>query len=153
VKVERVESYHLGRSLWVELWEREKDLVTPLSGYPEYRHPYSTWDPALTLVVLTADDGATGLGWAEDGVAAAKSIIDRPNHAYSLPHVHFSMATPNCPMLEHFPELAWAEPLPAERPLFVGQPVVSGGAVRPPERPGLGITLDRDRLRELVTAG
>ncbi len=81
MKIERLETYHLGRSLWAELWEREKDLplVTPLSAYPEYRHPYSSWywDPALTLVVLTADDGKVGLGWTEDGVAAARSIIER----------------------------------------------------------------------------
>src|SRR5207249_2393321 len=81
VKVARVETFHLGRSLWAELWEREKDLplVTPLSGYPEYRHPYSRWywEPAMTLVVLTADDGSTGLGWTEDGVAAARAIIER----------------------------------------------------------------------------
>jgi L-alanine-DL-glutamate epimerase-like enolase superfamily enzyme len=390
VKIERVETHHIGRSLWAELWEREKDLplVTPLSGYPAYHHPYSTWywDPALTLVILTADDGTVGLGWTEDGVAAARSIIDRHlarfvrgaspfdverlwdvmyrasvpygragsaleaiaaldialwdlmgratsrpvyellggacrdavplyasalhpvgpekvaaevrgyvaagyrtlkgrfpcgpadglagmreneahvrtmreaagpdvaiaadaymgwdaayaramcrrlepydlawieepvlpddvagyaairrstripiaggeheftrwgfarlfeagavdiaqpdlhrcggftegrriaamaaarglsviNHTYSLPHVHFAMATANCPMLEHFPSPAWAGPLPPERPLFVGQPVVTGAAVRPPDRPGLGVILDRERLRELT---
>ena len=389
MKIERLETYHLGRSLWAELWEREKDLplVTPLSAYPEYRHPYSSWywDPALTLVVLTADDGKVGLGWTEDGVAAARSIIDRHlrrfvlgaspfeverlwdvmyrasipygragsaleaiaavdialwdlkgqatgrpvyellggacresvplyasalhpvgeakvaaevrgyvaagyrvvkgrfpcgpadglrgmreneahvrtmreaagpdvqiacdaymgwdaayakamcrrlepydvawieepvipddvagyaairrstripiaggehefsrwgferlfeagavdiaqpdlhrcggftearriaamasarglsviNHTYSLPHVHFSIATPNCPMLEHFPSPAWAEPLPEARPLFIGEPAVEHASVRPPARPGLGITLDRERLPEL----
>ncbi len=392
MKVVRVETHHLGRSLWAELWEREKDLplVTPLSGYPEYRHPYASWywDPALTLVVLTADDGRVGLGWTEDGVAAARAIIDRHlarfvlgrspfdverlwdvmyrasipygrsgsaleaiaaldialwdlmgqatgrpvyellggacrpavtlyasalhpvgearvadevrgyvaagyrtvkgrfpcgpadglagmaaneahvrtmreaagpeiaiavdaymgwdaayaramcrrlerydlawieepvlpddvagyaavraataipiaggehefsrwgfarlfdagavdiaqpdlhrcggftegrriaalaaarglsviNHTYSLPHVHFAMATPNCPVLEHFPAPAWAEPAPAPRPLSRGEPPVAGATVRPPDAPGLGITLDRERLAELVTA-
>lgn len=71
------------------------------------------------------------------------------NHTYSLPHVHFSIATPNCPMLEHFPSPAWAEPLPEARPLFIGEPAVEHASVRPPDRPGLGITLDRERLREL----
>ena len=392
MKIERVETYHVGTSLWAELWEREKHLplVTPLSGYAAYRHPYSTWywDPAMTLVVLTTDDGKVGLGWTEDGVAAARAIIDRHlrrfvlgqspfdverlwdvmyrasipygrggsaleaiaaidialwdlmgqatgqpvyallggacresvrlyasalhpvgpekvaaevrgyveagyravkgrfpcgpadglhgmraneahiktmreaagpdielacdaymgwdatyakamcrmlekydlawieepvipddvlgyarirratsipisggeheftrwgferlfeaaaldiaqpdlhrcggftearriaamasarglpviNHTYSLPHVHFSLATANCPMLEHFPEPVWADPLPAARPLFVGEPRIERATVRPPERPGLGVTLDRDRLGELVTA-
>ncbi len=390
MRVARVETFHLGKSLWAELWEREKDLplVSPLSIYAEYRHPYSLWywEPAMTLVVLTADDGAVGLGWTEDGVAAARSIIDthlarfvvgrspseveriwdvmfrasipygrggsameaisaldialwdlmgqatgRPvyellggpcrevvplyasalhpvghekvaqevrgyaaagyramkgrfpcgpadglagmreneahvrtmreaagpdvmiacdaymgwdatyakamcprlepydlawieeptlpddvegyakiractripisggehefsrygferlfeargldiaqpdlhrcggftegrriaamasarglsviNHTYSLPHVHFSIAMPNCPMLEHFPSPAWAPPLPPARPLFAGEPPVLNATVRPPDRPGLGVTLDRDRLADLL---
>lgn len=392
MRVERLETYHLGKSLWAELWDYEKDLplVTPLSGYTEYRFPYSSWycDPALTLVVLTADDGQVGLGWTEDGAGAARSIIDthlrrfvlgaspfhverlwdvmyrasvpygragaalgaiaaldialwdlmgqavrkpvyellggacresvslyasalhpvsrekvvaevrayveagyramkgrfpcgpadglrgmheneahvrtmreaagpdiqlacdaymgwdapygkamcamlekynlawieepvlpddvtgyatirrqtripisggeheftrwgfarlfeaqaldiaQPDlhrcggftearriaalasvhglpvilHVYSLPHVHFALATPNCPLLEHFPRPCWAEPLPAQRPLFIGEPAVDGASVRPLDRPGLGITLDWDRLRELVPA-
>ena len=392
MKVARVETFHLGRSLWAELWEREKDLplVTPLSGYPEYRHPYSRWywEPAMTLVVLTADDGSTGLGWTEDGVAAARAIIERHlarfvldrspfeveriwdvmyrasipygragsameaisaldialwdlmgqavgrpvyellggpcresvrlyasalhpvgearvraearqyvaagygvmkgrfpcgpadgergmaeneahvrtmreaagpgigiacdaymgwdatyakamcrrlepydlawieepvlpddvegyarirrqtvipvaggehefsrwgfarlfeagaldiaqpdlhrcggftegrkiaamaaarglpiiNHTYSVPHLHFALATPNCPMLEHFPQPSWAEPLPPARPLFLGEPPVDGGVARPSVRPGLGVSLDRERLAELLAA-
>jgi L-rhamnonate dehydratase len=390
VRVERLETFHLGRSLWAELWEREKDLplVTPLSEYPAYRHPYSTWywDPGMTLVVVTAEDGREGLGWTEDGTGAARLMIDRHlarfvvgqspfdverlwdvmyrasipygragaaleaiaaidialwdlmghatgrpvyallggavrdrvrlyasalhpvgpervaaeargyveagyravkgrfpagpadglrgmranvdhvrvireaagpgveiaadaymgwdatyakrmcrmlepyelawleepvlpddiggyarlrkataipiaggehefgrwgferlfaagaldiaqpdlhrcggftegrriaamaaalglpviNHTYSVPHLHFSMATPNCPMLEHFPEPCWAEPLPSRRPLFLGEPEAEGGAVRPSDRPGLGVTLDRERLAELL---
>lgn len=55
-------------------------------------------------------------------------------------------------MLEHFPSPAWAEPLPEARPLFVGEPSVRGASVRPPDRPGLGVTLDRERLRELLRA-
>lgn len=41
MRVERLETYRLGKSLWAELWDYEKDLplVTPLSGYEEYRHP------------------------------------------------------------------------------------------------------------------
>jgi L-alanine-DL-glutamate epimerase-like enolase superfamily enzyme len=392
VKVVRLETFHLGRSLWAELWEREKDLplVSPLSGYPAYRHPYSTWywDPGMTLVVLTDAEGHQGLGWTEDGTGAARLMIERHlrrfvvgespfdverlwdvmyrasipygragaameaisaldialwdlighatgkpvyvllggavrdrvrlyasalhpvgpdrvaaevqayvatgytavkgrfpagpadglagmrsnedhvrvmreaagsrvdvacdaymgwdatyaksmcrmleryelawieepvipddvegyarirratpipisggehefsrwgferlfaagaldiaqpdlhrcggftegrriaamasarglpviNHTYSLPHVHFSMATPNCPMLEHFPEPCWAEPLPPRPPLFVGEPEVRDAAVRPAERPGLGVTLDRERLAELLRA-
>jgi L-rhamnonate dehydratase len=392
VTIARLETFHLGRSLWAELWEREKDLplVSPLSGYAAYRHPYSTWywDPGMTLVVLTDADGRQGLGWTEDGTGAARLMIEQHlrrfvvgaspfdverlwdvmyrasipygragaaieaisaldialwdlmghatgkpvyvllggavhehvrlyasalhpvgadrvaaegrgyvaagyttvkgrfpagpadgragmranvdhvrvmreaaglgvdvacdaymgwdatyakamcrmlepyepawieepvipddvegyarirrataipigggeheftrwgferlfgagaldiaqpdlhrcggftegrriaamasargipviNHTYSLPHVHFSMATPNCPMLEHFPEPCWAEPLPRRRPLFVGEPEVRHAAVRPPDRPGLGVTLDRERLAELLRA-
>ena len=65
MRVAQLETFHLGRSLWAELWEREKDLplVSPLSAYPAYRHPYSTWywDPGMTLVVLTDAEGRQGL--------------------------------------------------------------------------------------------
>jgi L-rhamnonate dehydratase len=81
MRVAQLETFHLGRSLWAELWEREKDLplVSPLSGYPAYRHPYSTWywDPGMTLVVLTDDEGRQGLGWTEDGTGAAGLMIER----------------------------------------------------------------------------
>jgi hypothetical protein len=114
VTIERLETFHLGRSLWAELWEREKDLplVSPLSGYAAHRHPYSTWywDPGMTLVVLMDGDGRQGLGWTEDGTGAARLI------------------------------------------LFVGEPEVRDAAVRPPDRPGLGVTLDRERLVELLRA-
>jgi L-rhamnonate dehydratase len=392
MKVARVETYRIPRSLWAELWDYEKNLplVTPLSGYPAYRHPITTWywDPGLTLVVLRSDGGQLGLGWTEDGVGAAKAMIDnhlqrfvvgaspfdverlwdvmyrasvpygragaaleaiaaldialwdlmghatgkpvyellggacRPSvslyasalhpvgpdkvaaevaaylqagyramkgrfpcgpaegrrgmlqneahvraireaagndiaiacdaymgwdatyaktmcamlekydlawieepvlpddvagyaairrhtripisggeheftrwgfqrlfeagaldiaqpdlhrcggfsearriatlasahgipvivHVYSLPHVHFAMATANSPLLEHFPKPVWAETLAPERPLFRGEPVIERASVRPTDRPGLGITLDWDRLRELAEA-
>jgi hypothetical protein len=81
VTVERLEASHLGRSLWAELWEREKDLplVSRLSRYAAYRHPYSTWywEPGMTLVVLTDDQGRQGLGWTEDGTGAARLMIER----------------------------------------------------------------------------
>jgi L-alanine-DL-glutamate epimerase-like enolase superfamily enzyme len=102
----------------------------------------------MTLVVLTDDAGRQGLGWTEDGTGAARPM----NHTYSLPHVHFSMATSNCRMLEHFPEPCWAEPLPPRRPLFTGEPEIRRDTVRPPDRPGLGVTLDRERLAELLRA-
>jgi L-alanine-DL-glutamate epimerase-like enolase superfamily enzyme len=41
---------------------------------------------------------------------------------------------------------------PPRRSLFVAEPDVRCGAVRPTDRPGLGVTLDRERLAELVRA-
>ena len=80
MRIERVDTYHIPVSLWAELWDREKDLplVTPLSIYPEYRESIASWywKPAMTLAVLTADDGTEGLGWCEDGCRAAQVIID-----------------------------------------------------------------------------
>ena len=74
------------------------------------------------------------------------------NHTYSLPHVYFSMATPSCPMLEHFPEPCWANPLPPRRPLSSRKLEVRGDTVRPSDRPRLDVTLDRERLSELLRA-
>jgi len=48
---------------------------------------------------------------------------------------HFSMATPNGPMLERFPEPCGADPLPPRRPLFVGEPEVRGDTVDRPTGP------------------
>ena len=80
MRIERIDTYHIPVSLWADLWDREKDLplVTPLSIYPEYRDwlPSWYWKPAMTLAVLTADDGTEGLGWCEDGCRAAQVIID-----------------------------------------------------------------------------
>jgi hypothetical protein len=41
MRITELETFHLGRSLWAELWEREKDLplVSPLSDHPGYRPP------------------------------------------------------------------------------------------------------------------
>jgi hypothetical protein len=38
IRVARVETHRIARSLWAELWDYERDLplVTPLSHYPEY---------------------------------------------------------------------------------------------------------------------
>lgn len=81
MKIVRVETHHTTLSMWADLWDREKDLplVTPLSIYPEYKHPYTSWywEPAMTVVVLVADDGTEGVGWCEDGCRAAQMIIDR----------------------------------------------------------------------------
>jgi len=81
MKIDHIETFHIPVSLWADLWDREKDLplVTPLSGYPEYSASYASWywNPAMTVIVLTADDGTEGLGWCEDGCRAAQVIIDR----------------------------------------------------------------------------
>jgi len=234
MRIERVDTYHIPVSLWADLWDREKDLplVTPLSMYPEYRDwlPSWYWKPAMTLAVLTADDGTEGLGWCEDGCRAAQVIIDehlerfvvggspfdheriweimfrasipygrkgaaieaisaldiaiwdlmgraenRPVcdllhagstsamaadrglpiicHTYSVPHLHFSVATENAPMLEHFPQPCWFELSDPPPPLFLDEPAVANGSVTPSGEPGLGLRLDRGRLEALMGGG
>ena len=81
MKIEKIESYHIPRSMWAELWDREKDLplVTPMDQYPQYKNAYSAWywDAGLCLVILVGDDGTEGYGWCEDGINMVKPIIDR----------------------------------------------------------------------------
>jgi L-alanine-DL-glutamate epimerase-like enolase superfamily enzyme len=151
-------------------WIEEPVIPDDVEGYARIRratripisggeHEFSRWGFARLFEAEALDIAQPDLhrcgGFTEGRrIAAMASARGLPviNHTYSLPHVHFSMATPNCPMLEHFPEPCWAEPLPARRPLFVGEPEVHGNAVRPPDRPGLGVTLDRERLAELLRA-
>jgi len=81
MQIAKIETCFIPVSMWADLWDREKDLplVTPLSMYPEHKALYPSWywDPAMTVVVLTADDGTEGIGWCEDGTGAAKLIIDK----------------------------------------------------------------------------
>jgi L-alanine-DL-glutamate epimerase-like enolase superfamily enzyme len=151
-------------------WIEEPVIPDDVEGYARIRrataipisggeHEFSRWGferlfEAEALDIAQPDLHRCG-GFTEGRrIAAMASARGLPviNHTYSLPHVHFSMATPNCPMLEHFPEPCWADPLPPRRPLFVGEPEVRGDTVRPLDRPGLGVTLDRDRLAELLRA-
>jgi L-rhamnonate dehydratase len=60
-------------------------------------------------------------------------------HAYSAPHVHFVVATTNCPMLEYFPLPVWEEKPTESTSLFVGEPTPRDGRVVPSSEPGLGI--------------
>jgi L-rhamnonate dehydratase len=80
MKIVSIETHFIPVSMWADLWEREKDLplVTPLSIYPEYKESYPAWywNPAMTVVVLTTDDGTEGIGWSEDGTRAVQVIID-----------------------------------------------------------------------------
>ena len=81
MQIAKIETCFIPVSMWADLWDREKDLplVTPLSMYPEYKALYPSWywNPAMTVVVLTTDDGTEGIGWCEDGTGAAKLIIDK----------------------------------------------------------------------------
>jgi L-rhamnonate dehydratase len=80
MKITSLEVFHIDESLWGSFWEREKTLplVTPMSIYPQYRHPITTWHwpAAIVFVRVRTDTGVDGIGWAEDGVKAASTIID-----------------------------------------------------------------------------
>ena len=75
VEVERVE-----HSLWGVFWEiqRSAPCSSPMSRYAAYSGSLESWwwPQAVVLVRVTADSGHSGIGWAEDGVAAASGAIE-----------------------------------------------------------------------------
>lgn len=76
VEVERVEN-----SLWGKFWDiqRSASSSSPMSKHEKYAGSLSSWSwtQAVVLVRITTDSGHSGIGWAEDGVAAASNIIQR----------------------------------------------------------------------------
>jgi L-alanine-DL-glutamate epimerase-like enolase superfamily enzyme len=76
VEVERVE-----QSLWGVFADIQSSTAfsSPMSRYAKYAASFESWcwPQAVVLVRITADTGHSGIGWAEDGVAAASNIIDR----------------------------------------------------------------------------
>ena len=150
-------------------WIEEPVLPDDVAGYAALRrstsipisggeHEFSRWGFHQLFAADAVDIAQPDLhrcgGFTEARkIAAMASIrgLQIINHTYSVPHVHFSMAIPNCPLLEYFPTPCWAEPLKTTEPLFLGEPRVEAGAVRPTRAPGLGLELNRARLKELAT--
>ncbi|MEA2516100.1 MAG: L-rhamnonate dehydratase [Thermomicrobiales bacterium] len=85
------------------------------------------------------------------GMAAAFDIPVVP-HGSGVFSSHFQMAFANTPFQE---VLAMSpdgmEIVPLWGDLFSGDPLPERGQIRPPDRPGWGITLDRSRVRRVVT--
>jgi L-alanine-DL-glutamate epimerase-like enolase superfamily enzyme len=63
---------------------------------------------------------------------------------------HLAAATPVCPFIEFLPAELSESPL--RRELVTEEFEVKGGVLRLPDRPGLGIELNRDALRRFATA-
>jgi L-rhamnonate dehydratase len=84
-------------------------------------------------------------------MAAAFDIPVVP-HGSGVFSSHFQMAFANTPFQE---VLAMSpdgmEIVPLWGNLFSGDPLPERGQIRPPDRPGWGITLDRSRVRRVVT--
>ncbi len=131
-----------------------RSTTIPISGG---EHEYSRWGfqqmlDAGAVDILQPDVHMCG-GFTEARKIAAMAStrgLQVINHTYSVPHVHFSMATLNCPLLEYFPSPCWAPPIDTSETLFLGEPEVERASVRPTDAPGLGLELNRERLDELV---
>lgn len=79
MKITKVEVHHVKQSLWGSFWEvqRSAPSCTPLSHYEKFAASMDTWQwpQGMLLVRIETDTGLSGLGWAEDGVEAASSIV------------------------------------------------------------------------------
>jgi len=85
--------------------------------------------------------------WA---MASAEGLRVIP-HAGQSHNFHLVMAHLNSPMAEYFPSTAEGAPLDDDTlfwELFAGEPVASDGYVTLSGKPGLGLELNQDRVRE-----
>lgn len=120
-------------------------------------HEYSRWGFKELLRRANVDILQPDLTWV-GGVTEARKIAAMAS-AYDLPVVphgsgvfslHFQMAFTNAPFQE---VLAMSpdgmEIVPIWGGLFSGDPLPANGQVRPPERPGWGIALNRAAIRRI----
>ncbi len=80
MKIVKVELERVEQSIWGTFWDiqRGASSATPMSRYEKYDSIESwSWPQATLLVRVESDSGHSGIGWAEDGVGAASSILDR----------------------------------------------------------------------------
>jgi L-rhamnonate dehydratase len=83
-------------------------------------------------------------------MAAAFEIPVVP-HGSGVFSSHFQMAFSNTPFQEVLAMSAdGMEIVPLWGDLFSGDPLPENGYIRPPDRPGWGITLDRSRVRRVL---
>lgn len=80
MKITKVEVERLEGSIWGKFWNTQCSAPcasNPMSRYPEYANSLESWSwpQAIVLVWVESDSGYSGIGWAEDGVGAASSII------------------------------------------------------------------------------
>ncbi|MBI3962113.1 MAG: L-rhamnonate dehydratase, partial [Deinococcus sp.] len=90
------------------------------------------------------------------GLTEAKKIcaLAEAHHVPILPHsneahnLHLIVSSPACTMIEYFPNVEPADGNTMFWKLFTGEVEASSGHIVPPDRPGLGVELNRDALRE-----
>ncbi len=65
-------------------------------------------------------------------------------HAYHVTQLHFALATPGIPMIEHFPLPCWDDiPKVDQEPIIVGEPAPAQGHVTLSNNPGLGVSINK----------
>lgn len=149
-------------------WIEEPLLADDLDGYAHLaekcpipvslgEHAYTKWgfreliERRATRILQPDANRVGGISELVKITALAEAhhleVIPHSNEAHNL---HVIAARPNCPIMEYFPdvepdtgnELFWK--------VFSGEPKAHDGLVVPPDRPGLGVTVNRDAIRELA---
>ncbi len=73
----RIKSVELRTAPMRTSWITERVIANPMSIYPEYHKTRSSWYRTMTAgsVVITLEDGTTGLGFVGGGKAAAAVVV------------------------------------------------------------------------------
>ncbi|MEV6154471.1 enolase C-terminal domain-like protein [Nonomuraea sp. NPDC052129] len=80
MEIIRVEARHVARSMWGNFWQQQKSVrgPSPMNRFPRRGEGWSwyTWPQGIVVVRVTLADGTTGLGYSEDGIGAATTMVN-----------------------------------------------------------------------------
>lgn len=80
VEIVDVQARHVPRSMWGNFWQQQKTVrgPSPMSCFPARGDGWSwyTWPQGVIVVRLTLSDGTTGIGYSEDGIGAATTMVN-----------------------------------------------------------------------------
>jgi L-rhamnonate dehydratase len=137
--------------------EIRRSVSTPVSGgeHEFTRYGFRELIQKEAVDILQPDvNRAGGITEARKiwALAAAHGLRVIP-HAGQAHNFHLVMAHLNSPMAEYFPDPEEGAPIDDDtlfRELFRGEPRPVDGYITLPDTPGLGVTLNADRIRELA---
>lgn len=75
-----VQARHVPQSMWGNFWQQQKSVrgPGPMSRFPFRGDGWSwyTWPQGIVIVRVTLEDGTTGIGYSEDGIGAATTMVN-----------------------------------------------------------------------------
>lgn len=75
-----VQARHVPQSMWGNFWQQQKSVrgPGPMSRFPYRGDGWSwyTWPQGVVVVRVTLEDGTTGIGYSEDGIGAATTMVN-----------------------------------------------------------------------------
>ncbi|MEQ3553485.1 enolase C-terminal domain-like protein [Pseudonocardia nematodicida] len=80
MEITRVEARHVRRSMWGDFWQQQSrvNAPNPMSRYPRRGDSWTwyMWPQGVVVVRVTLSDGTTGIGYSEDGIGVAATIVN-----------------------------------------------------------------------------
>jgi len=122
-------------------------------------HEYTRWGFQELIDRRAADILQPDIGWVGGitecrkicAMAAGRNLPVIPHGGSNPWAIHLVIAQTNCPLAEFlYTDFTATEIGPRHAPLFRGEALPIGGYIAPPDRPGFGLTLDEDVLKEYV---